>query len=404
MRILFLDCLSGISGDMTVGALCDAGARPETIESALRRLNLGGELQVRFSRAKRCHIEGLKFDVITPHEHSHHNHEHHDHHGHAHGRHYADIRNLISTSPLSACVKERALAIFHRIAVAEGKIHGVPPDEIHFHEVGAIDSIADIVAACVAIEELAPDRIIVSPLREGHGMIHCAHGHFPIPAPATLEILRGIPLEQMNEEGEFITPTGAAIAAEFADSFALMPSMIIEKTGYGLGTREHPTRPNVLRAVLGSSVDSASPENVIHIEANIDDLSPELLAGAAEKIRTAGALDVWITPALFKKGRPGYVLGVLATPAEADRLIHTILRETSTFGVRFQEYSRRVLRRDFRTVSTPFGKVRIKCGWDGDELVQQAPEYEDCAALAQKSGTPVRLIYEAACKAASDVR
>ena len=333
MKTLYLDCISGISGDMMVGALIDLGVKPSTLEWEIGKLNLG-DLHMHFDRAKRKDIEGVKFDVHEAghcghghghghehgehkhehehthtdehgHEHSHshehehkagccdhdhdhdhgdehghshshshehehkegccdhdhdhdhgHSHEHahdHDHdHDHAHGRTHKEIKELIAASDLSDGVKKRALAIFHRIAVAEGKIHGMSAEDVHFHEVGALDSIADIVLTCVGIEALGVERVVCSPLKDGHGTVDCAHGTFPVPAPATLEILRGIPLGQLDEPHELITPTGAAIAAEFASEFGLMPTMTVEKIGYGLGTRDLATRPNVLRAVLGT--------------------------------------------------------------------------------------------------------------------------------------------------------
>ena len=288
MRALFLDCISGISGDMTVGALVDLGVKPSALEWELSKLHLG-DFHMHFERQKRQEIEGIKFgihegaththeqDEPTEHEqahgHSHaheghhdccgHDHEeehdhdhgaeaHHHEHSHEHGRSHADIRALIEHSDLSHFVKERALAIFQRIAVAEGKIHGMPPKDVHFHEVGALDSIADIVCACVGIEALGVEKVFASRLHDGHGTIECAHGTFPVPAPATVEILRGIPLGQIDVPHELITPTGAAIVAEFAASFGLMPEMTIDKVGYGLGARELANRPNVLRAVLGT--------------------------------------------------------------------------------------------------------------------------------------------------------
>ncbi len=296
MRVLFLDCFSGISGDMTVGALCDLGIKPSAFEWELSKLEIG-DFHMHFERAKRQEVEGVKFGIHAgtththdqdeepdehgqvhahahdhDHDHAHHHedehaheHEHHHHdephdhghshdehdHEHAHGRSYAEIRALIESSDLSDFVKKHALGIFHRVAVAEAKIHGATVESIGFHEIGALDSIADIVLACVGIEELGVEKVFCGPLADGRGWIDCAHGRFPIPAPATLEILSGIPVGQIDEPFEFITPTGAAIAAEFAAGFGPMPRMIVEKIGYGLGSRDIPSRPNVLRAVVG---------------------------------------------------------------------------------------------------------------------------------------------------------
>ena len=284
MRVLFLDCFSGISGDMTVGALCDLGIKPSAFEWELSKLEIG-DFHMHFERGKRQSMEGVKFGIhegsththdqdeepdehgqvhAHTHEHEHHHHDHghdegHEHHDHdehphddhAHGRSYAEIRALIEGSDLSDFVKKHALGIFHRVAVAEAKIHGATVESIGFHEVGALDSIADIVLACVGIEELGVEKVFCGPLADGRGWIDCAHGRFPIPAPATLEILQGIPVGQIDEPFEFITPTGAAIAAEFGAGFGPMPRMKVEKIGYGLGSRDLASRPNVLRAVLG---------------------------------------------------------------------------------------------------------------------------------------------------------
>ncbi len=290
MRILFLDCFSGISGDMTVGALCDLGVKPSTFEWELAKLDIG-DFHMHFERAKRQEVEGVKFGIHAgsththdqdepvdehgqvhahahedEHEHDHGHHHEHDHghshepehgheHAHSHGRSYVEIRTLLENSDLSDFVKKHALSIFHRIAVAEAKIHGAPVESVGFHEVGALDSIADIVLACVGIEELAVEKVFVGPLADGHGWIDCAHGRFPIPAPATLEILRGIPVAQIDQPFEFITPTGAAIAAEFAAAFGPMPRLSIDRIGYGLGTRDLKSQPNVLRAVVGELVE-----------------------------------------------------------------------------------------------------------------------------------------------------
>lgn len=301
MRVLYLDCFSGISGDMMVGALCDLGIRPSALEWELAKLDIG-DFHMHFERQSRRSVEGVKFgihegsvhvdDAHEDHGHSHgehdhtheehahshdeHEHEHGDHdhshshgehghsheghvcgggHGHAHGRSHREIRALIDASELSPFVKKHALGIFQRIAVAEGKIHGVPAEDVGFHEVGALDSIADIVCACVGLEALAVERVFVSELHDGRGFIECAHGTFPVPAPATLEILRGIPISQIDEPHELITPTGAAIVAEFGTAFGLMPKLKIEKIGYGLGSRDLASRPNVLRAVLGELVE-----------------------------------------------------------------------------------------------------------------------------------------------------
>lgn len=385
---------------MTVGALRDLGVDEDVFHRAIASLGLGDEIHAHFHRGAKQHISGVKFAV---HAHAHHHgphHEHHDHehHAHVHGRDYREIRRIIETSSLEAEVKSRALSVFHRIAVAEGKIHGVPVDEVGFHEVGAADSIADIVAACAGIHALGPLRVEAAIPVEGSGWIPCAHGRFPLPAPATLEILTGIPLRQVAEETEFITPTGAALLAEFCDRFGPMGEMQIERTGYGLGTRDTPPRPNVLRAVLGLSGDPETSETdeISQIETNLDDITPELAAAAMQRLFQAGALDVFFTAAQMKKNRPGFVLTALCHPEKTDDLSRILLTETSAFGVRIHTARRYKLRREFRDVETPYGPVRIKLGFLGEDLVQAAPEFESCRAVAEQAGVSVRDVHLAA--------
>jgi uncharacterized protein (TIGR00299 family) protein len=402
MRILYFDCFSGISGDMAVGALRDLGVEEGIFHDAIASLGLGDEIHAHFARGTKQNISGVKFDVhahsarnVEEHAHEHsHGHEH----GHVHGRNYREIRVLLENSSLVAEVKARALAVFHRVAVAEGKIHGVPTEDVGFHEVGAADSIADIVAACAGIHALGPLRVEAAVPVEGTGWIACAHGRFPIPAPATLEILAGVPLRQVAEEHEFITPTGAALLAEFCERFGPMGEMTISKTGYGLGTRDTPPRPNVLRAVLGETGDPETSEadEISQIETNLDDISPELAAAAMQRLFQAGALDVFFTSAQMKKNRPGFVLTVLCHQDKTDELARILFTETSAFGVRIHTVRRYKLRREFREVKTPYGPVQIKLGFLGEDLVQAAPEFESCRAAAEAAGVSVRDVHLAA--------
>lgn len=399
MRILYFDCFSGISGDMTVGALRDLGVPEEVFHSAIAALGLGDEIHFHFRRGTRQNIAGVKFDI---HAHSHdgpgHSHAHDHPHAHVHGRSYRDIRALLEASSLEPEVKKRSLSIFHRIAVAEGRIHGIDPEEVGFHEVGAADSIGDIVAACAGIAALAPGRIEAAVPAEGSGWIECAHGRFPLPAPATLEILRGIPLRQVEEPFEFITPTGAAILAEFCSRFGPMGEMRVAATGFGLGTRDTQPRPNVLRAILGESgeADDAESDEICQIETNLDDITAELAAAAMQKLFRAGALDVFFTPVQMKKNRPGFLLTVLCHGEKCDELARLLLTETSAFGVRIHNARRVKLRREFREVETPYGAVTIKLGFLGDDLVQAAPEFESCRAVAERAGVSVRDVHLAA--------
>jgi uncharacterized protein (TIGR00299 family) protein len=309
---------------------------------------------------------------------------------------------MITGSGLSDFVKRHAVGIFERIAKAEGKVHGMKPEEVKFHEVGALDSIADIVLACVGIEALGVEKVYVSPLAEGRGWIESAHGRFPVPAPATLEILTGIELGAMEEAMEFITPTGAAIVAEFAESFGPMPAMKIEKIGYGVGTRVSKSRPNVLRAVLGELADRARAagdyerDSVTRIETNLDDLSPEILGAVTGELLKTGALDVFLTPVQMKKGRPGVQLTALCEEGTVGRVAELIFRQTTAFGLRMDRIDRLKLRREMETVKTEYGEVTVKVGYIGDERVQVSPEFESCRVLSEKTGKPVRVIFEAA--------
>ena len=318
---------------------------------------------------------------------------------------YADIQGLIDRSLLSGWAKDKAKAIFRRIAVAEGRIHGRPAEEVHFHEVGAVDSIVDIVGACIALELLGRPRVLASAVVEGTGWVDCAHGRFPVPAPATLEILgaRGIPITQCEEPHELVTPTGAALLAELAEGFGPMQDLTPTRIGYGLGSRENRTRPNVVRAVLGETVALAAgptrdweTDVVVVLETNLDDASAELLGNFSEKALAQGALDVFHTPIQMKKNRPGVLLSLLCAETDADRFCAMILRETTAFGVRRHSVSRRKLRRDFAQVTTRYGEVTVKRGWLDGELVQAAPEYESCRRLAEQADVPLKKIYEAA--------
>ncbi len=446
MKTLYLDVFSGLSGDMFIGALLDLGADFRQLEYGLAKLNLEG-YSLAHRRAAKCGIEGVKFDVLLTepapvpasegpdyHAHSHaHSHGPGDH-SHAHGpgdsghshdgsRNFHQIKLLIRASTLSDWVQEKSIAVFHRIAVAEGKIHGMPPEQVHFHEVGAVDSIVDIVGGCLALELLGKPRVLASAVVEGTGWVRCAHGRMPLPAPATLEILgaRGIALTQCEEPRELLTPTGAALLAEFAESFGPMSGLVAERVGYGVGTRDNDTRPNVVRAALGEvagesnscsafSVQSDKTvtaathdwdtDTVAVLETNLDDVSGEVLGAFVENALGAGALDVFHTPIQMKKNRPGVLLTVLCAAADADKFAALLLRETSAFGVRRTLAERRKLKREFLTVQLPQGEVTVKIGRLDGAVVQVAPEFESCKQLAAKSSVPLRAIYEAALAAA----
>ncbi|PYJ96934.1 MAG: nickel pincer cofactor biosynthesis protein LarC [Verrucomicrobia bacterium] len=376
---------------------------PEPHEfAAVLRLKLGSR------------IEKRETQFVEHHQHREHG-QTHDHgdaheHEHEHGRDFAQIKELIQRSALSDWVKQKSIAVFHRIAVAEGKIHGLPPDQVHFHEVGAVDSIMDIVGASVALELLGKPRVLAAPVVEGTGLINCAHGRFPLPAPATLAILgaRGVGVTQCDEPHELVTPTGAALLAEFVEGFGPMQGLVAAKIGYGLGTRDNQTRPNVLRAVLGETPSSAlrvprsagandwETDTVAVIETNLDDISPEILGHFVEQALAEGALDVFHTPIQMKKNRPGVLLTVLCAAAEADNFSELMLRETSAFGVRRYSTERRKLKREIVKVKTEFGEVTVKVGRLNGKVVQVAPEFESCKKLAEQTGVALKMIYEAA--------
>ncbi len=408
MKTLYLDLFSGISGDMFIGALIDVGVEASHLERELRKLGLD-EYHLEVTRGQRAGLEGVKFDVHLAGDHHHGQPPH--AHPHEHGRTFAQIRQLISESRLSDWVKHKAVAVFHRIALAEGKIHGLPPEQVHVHEVGAVDSIVDITGACIALEMLGKPRVAAGAVVEGTGWVECAHGRFPIPAPATLAILgaRGIPVSQCDEPNELVTPTGAALLAELVESFGPMRGLVAEKIGYGLGSRDNRTRPNVLRAVLGN----AEPESpgagagthdwetdiIAVLETNLDDINAEVLGHFVEQALAAGALDVFHTAIQMKKNRPGVLLTVLCAEADAGRFAEMLLRETSAFGVRRYAAERRKLRREWVTVQTPHGAVTVKVGRLDGKVLQAAPEFESCRKLAEQVNLPVRAIYEAALRA-----
>jgi len=417
MKTLYLDLCSGISGDMFLGALIDLGVDVVRLERELKKLRLDG-YRLRVTRKQKSGIEGVRFDVLVVKsrggkvEGRRHERVHTHRHGHDSNRNFAEIKRLIERSKLSLWVRKKAVAVFQRIAEAEGKIHGLPPERVHFHEVGAVDSIVDIVGACAALELLGKTRVLASPVVEGTGWVDCAHGRFPVPAPATLAILgaRGLGVTQCEEPHELVTPTGAALLAEFVESLGPMQGLVAEKTGFGIGTRENQTRPNVLRAVLGESraegrgsrVKSEEhdweTDRVAVLETNLDDISAEILGHFVETALAAGALDVFYTPVQMKKNRPGVLLTVLCVEADADKFSELILRETSTFGVRRAWAERRKLRREFTTVKTPFGNVAVKVGRLNGKVIHVAPEFESCKKLAAQVEVPLNKIYEAAIK------
>ena len=409
MKLLYFDCFAGISGDMTIGALLDLGLDFEFLKNELAKLGVSG-YDLNLSRVDRSGINAAKFDVLLSeieinhhHDHSHegHSHTHHSsletHHTHDH-RSLSTIKHLIESSTLSEKVKQNSLAIFQRIGEAESKIHGVDIESIHFHEVGAVDSIVDIIGACIGLEALGIEKIISSPLHVGYGTFTCAHGTYPIPGPAATEILRGVPIYAKEIEGELVTPTGAAIVATLASEFSKMPLMRVEKVGYGAGTRTYEKFPNVLRAVIGElEVEDSTPDTISVIEANIDDLSPQIFGHLMEQVLAAGALDIFYTPVQMKKNRPGILLTLLCAVNDREKFIDLIFRETTTLGIRHRDEKRVILRREFVTVETEFGAIKMKIAHNANgEIINVAPEYEDCQTVATKHQIAVRTVQLAA--------
>lgn len=381
--IAYLDCFSGVSGDMLLGALLDAGLSFEDLRADLARLPLGG-YDLRAERVVKRGIAGTQFSVEVGHEHAH--------------RGLREILDLIADSGLPEQVTQPARQVFARLAEAEAKVHQRPVEEVHFHEVGAVDAIVDVVGACCALHRLRVTELHASPLPLGGGWVKAAHGRLPVPAPATAELVRGVPSYGGPVEAELVTPTGAALVTTLARSFGPMPAMTVRAVGWGAGRRELP-HPNLLRLFLGEPAGlEARPrqQTLALLEANVDDMNPELLGHLMDRLFAAGALDVFYTPILMKKSRPATLISVLAEPAQAAGLTELVFRESTTLGVRRSEVARVCLERESREVETPYGRVRVKVGLLGKEAITASPEYEDCRRLAEASGAPLKAVYDAA--------
>lgn len=385
MTIAYVDCICGISGDMTLGGLIDVGVDLEALEQALRALRLDGwELKAEKVVKQGISATQVRVQAATARP--------------EHGTPFRRIEGIISESPLSSSVKARALKIFRKIAEAEGRIHNTPAEDVHFHELGGLDSIVDIVGAVVGFDALGVEAVYCSPIPMSHGQIECAHGLLPVPAPAVAEMAKGLPTRPLDVRGETVTPTGIAIVAGLASGFGPWPAMTVGSVGYGAGSAEFGPIPNVLRIVVGEADErvGAHRDTVRLIEANIDDMSPEFYEVALERIFAAGALDVWLTPVQMKKGRPAVQLSVLCAPEKEPELSRAVFRNTTTLGVRVSELSRYCLPREHVEVETPYGRVRVKVARLDGEIVTQAPEYEDCKRAAEKHGVPLTEVYRAA--------
>ncbi len=381
--IAYLDCFSGLSGDMLLGALVDVGLPLEDLRADLARLPLEGyTLSAR--QVTKQHLRGTQVTVEVGHSHHH--------------RGLREVGEIITVAGLPAAVTEPALRIFARLAEAEAKVHGVAVEEVHFHEVGAVDAIVDVVGACIGLHRLGITELSASPLPLGGGWVQAAHGKLPVPAPATVELLRGVPSYGGPVEEELVTPTGAAIVSTLGRGFGPMPPMRLASVGWGAGTKDLP-HPNLLRLFVGEPAVKLPEQHLSVIETNVDDLNPEFFEHVMERLFAAGALEVYLTPILMKKSRPGTLVSVLGEPAQVEALSEILFRETSTLGVRVHDVARRCLEREWRAVETEYGPVRVKLGRIGDDIVTAAPEYEECKRLARERGVPVKLVYAAAQRA-----
>jgi uncharacterized protein (TIGR00299 family) protein len=379
MKIAYLDCFSGISGDMLLGALLDAGLPFDDLKQALRTLPLQGyNLQV--LREERNHLFGTRFLVRVEED------EH-------HARSFADIRSIIGTSGLTEGVKEKSIQVFESLAVAEGKIHNCPPEDVHFHEVGAVDSIIDIVGAVMGVESLGITALYGSVLPLGSGFVESRHGPIPLPAPATITLLRGIPVYDAGVKGELVTPTGAALLKGLVRAFGPMPPMTVDRIGYGVGSRNLADRPNLLRILVGTETQELQTDTVILLESNLDDASPEWLGFLMGRLLEAGALDVTFCPVQMKKNRPGVLLQVVGKPHQKDLLMEMIFRESTTLGVRFTYSQRKTLERSSEEVESPWGKMKVKKVMLPEGSYRLVPEYEACRTIAEEKGIPIRDIY-----------
>jgi pyridinium-3,5-bisthiocarboxylic acid mononucleotide nickel chelatase len=376
-RLCYIDCVGGLAGDMLLAAPVDAGADLEKLRRLPAALGLEG-VGISIERVERQGVGALHLDVGAPDD--------------AHDRDYREIRRLVRAADLPDAVRTASLATFARLAEVEGAIHGVPPDEVHFHELGSLDTLVDVCGAHVLLADLEVFRVACSPLPFARGLTRAAHGVLPLPAPATLALLQGAPLVGVETEAELVTPTGAALAATLVDEWGTLPPLTLDGVGYGAGAKDFADRPNVVRVVVGSEAERPGGRAVL-LETNLDDFPPELVPDAVERCFAAGALDVWTAPAQMKKGRPGFVLSALARPGAETGVARALLEETTALGVRTTRVDRWELDREERTVEVTGGSVRLKVGLLDGKVVNLAPEHDDCAAVARRTGRPVKSVW-----------
>lgn len=386
MKILYYDCFAGISGDMNLGAMIDLGVDKDLLTSELAKLNLSG-YKIEVCRNKRHHIEGTRVNVILTDKKETHPH-----------RNLNDIEHIIDSSSLNENIKTISKTMFQKLAEAESKIHGKPINEIHFHEVGAVDSIVDIVGSAICYDFLKVDKVICSRIELGGGFVKCKHGTLPVPAPATMEILKDIPVKTGAVQSETTTPTGAAILMTLVNEFTDKTDFTINKTGYGIGSKEMDI-PNILRVCLGEAVEASSygtdvkKEKAVVIECNIDDMNPELYEHVMEKLFNNGALDTYLSSIIMKKSRPGNILSVLCRPDKEKEIIEILFKETTTLGVRKYSVDKFNLKRDFKKIKTKYGEITVKTAYYNDKIIRVKPEYEECKRIAKEKNISIQEIY-----------
>jgi uncharacterized protein (TIGR00299 family) protein len=381
MKTLYFDCFAGASGDMILGAMVAAGVDPNALREQLSRLNVEG-FKIDFETVDRSGLSATYARVETVHEHKH--------------RHLAEIRQIIENSSVTDAAKELSLRIFTRLAEAEARVHNEPVEKVHFHEVGALDAIVDVVGAAICFDLLKIDRFVSSPIHVGSGMIEMAHGRFPVPPPAVTDLLRGVPFYSGDIKGELLTPTGAAIITTVCNEYGPIPQVKTDRTGYGAGTREYENFPNVLRVLIGETeVGDAACERLWMVETNLDDASPQIIGHVMDRAFEIGALDCYFTPAQMKKNRPGVLLSVLCEPGTKEAIIKLLFTETTTLGIRSHEVERRALRRTIVTVETQYGPIDVKVAHLNGRLVNEMPEFEQCREAATRANVPLKLVEEA---------
>ena len=386
MRQLYFDCFSGVSGDMILGSLLDAGLKMEDLREDLSLLDLGG-YEIRAEKTSRQHLSATSFLVdVTESQ--------------PEDRRLNQILEMLDSSRLSAGIRDRAKSIFQKLAETEAEIHSTTPDKIHFHEIGAVDSIVDVVGALVGLERLGIDRVHASPINVGGGFVECKHGVLPVPAPASMKLLEGVPIYSRGPQAELVTPTGAVLLRSLASGFGPLPPQKVVSHGYGAGKSEFADWPNLLRAIIGESAEAYAEDEVVVMSAGIDDMNPENFEHIMELLLENGALDVYLTPVQAKKTRPGTLLTLLCPPGDAPAMASILFSESTTFGVRYHREARLKLSRKIVEVTTEWGRVKVKAGSAGGDLQTISPEFEDCKRIARETGVPLRRIYDAARDAA----